>query len=195
MMRRFSAGERALGLPRLYKASFASVRIPPHIGLSARGEPDAFFQVSLLNPLENPKPAWSFKTELLKEGDQQIVSRGIRGRKEHLSPTAGLSALKLVELSDDSSAARLLRKLQDFTIYCPNTPTLRGSTPDAQTRTPVGLAGGSLAEGFESVKKSVSATTLDEVLDLMEWVSENRGGSNGPPRISFLQPSLGVSRS
>ncbi len=61
-------GVRA-GLPRLFKTSFAGTQIPPHITLEAQGEPSATFRVSLLNPLEKPKPAWSFKTELLSSGD------------------------------------------------------------------------------------------------------------------------------
>jgi energy-coupling factor transporter ATP-binding protein EcfA2 len=139
-------GVRA-GLPRLYKTSFSSTRIPPHISLLAQGIQDATFQVSLLNPLEKPEPAWSFKTETLVDGATTVVSRGVRGKKNNLAPTAGLSALKLVELAEDSAASQLLRTLQAYTIYCPNTPTLRATVPDPQMRLPVGLAGGGLAGG------------------------------------------------
>ena len=53
------------GLPRLYKTSFANVRTPAHIGISVAGCQEENYRVSLLNPLENPEPAWSFKTEVL----------------------------------------------------------------------------------------------------------------------------------
>lgn len=163
-------GVRA-GLPRLYKTSFTGAKIPPHITVEARGESHTIFRVSLLNPLDKPEPAWSFKTEHFSSGDVEIVSRGVRDKK-NLEETAGLSALKLVELQSDAPASLLLKSLQGYAIYTPNTPTLRATMPDPQTRTPVGLAGGGLAEGFESLKRTLSEKCLDEVLELIDWVSD-----------------------
>lgn len=164
-------GVRA-GLPRLFKTSFAGMQIPPHITLEARGEPAATFRVSLLNPLENPEPAWAFKTELLSSGDTEVVSRGVRGGTENLDRTAGLSALKLVELQPDDPASQLLKALQSYAIYTPNTPALRGTVPDLQMRAPVGLVGGGLAEGFEALNRSVDEERLDDILELVDWVSD-----------------------
>jgi energy-coupling factor transporter ATP-binding protein EcfA2 len=164
-------GVRA-GLPRLFKTSFAGTPIPPHIMLEARSELDATFRVSLLNPLEKPEPAWSFKTEYLASASTEIVSRGVRGGKENLEPTAGLSALKVVELQSDDPASLLLKSLQGYAIYTPNTPALRGTVPDPQTRAPVGLAGGGLAEGFDALKQIIEEDRLDEVLDLIDWISD-----------------------
>lgn len=164
-------GVRA-GLPRLFKTSFAGTQIPPHITLEAHGESDTTFRVSLLNPLEKPEPAWSFKTEFLSSRGKEVVSRGVRGGNENLDPMAGLSALKVVELRAEDPASLLLKVLQGYAIYTPNTPALRGTVPDAQTRAPVGLAGGGLAEGFEALKRSVEENRLDEVLELIDWVSD-----------------------
>lgn len=164
-------GVRA-GLPRLFKTSFAGTQIPPHITLEANGEPAATFRVSLLNPLEKPKPAWSFKTELLSSGEEPIVSRGVRTDKENLDDTRGLAALKVVDLQPMDPASLLLKALQDFVIYTPNTPALRATVPDPQTRVPVGLAGGGLAEGFETLKRSVDEAHMDEVLGLIDWVRD-----------------------
>lgn len=164
-------GVRA-GLPRLFKTSFAGTRILPHITLEAHGEPSATFRVSLLNPLEEPKPAWSFKTELLSSGKTPIVTRGVRTDKENLDETRGLSALKVVDLQPDDPASLLLKALQDYVIYTPNTPALRATVPDLQTRVPVGLVGGGLAEGFEALKRSVDEARIDEVLGLIDWVSD-----------------------
>jgi hypothetical protein len=164
-------GVRA-GLPRLFKTSFASTQIPPHITLEARSDLDATFRVSLLNPLEKPEPAWSFKTEFLASGSTEIVSRGVRGGRENLEPTAGLSALKVVELQSEDPASLLLKALQSYAIYTPNTPALRGTVPDPQTRAPVGLAGGGLAEGFQALTQILEEDRLDEVLGLIDWVSD-----------------------
>lgn len=164
-------GVRA-GLPRLFKTSFAGTRIPPHITLEARGEPPATFRVSLLNPLDQPKPAWSFKTESLSSGETQIVSRGVRTDLENLDETRGLSVLKVVDLQPGEPASLLLKALQEYVIYTPNTPALRATVPDPQTRLPVGLAGGGLAEGFDALKRGVDEARLHEVFGLIDWVSD-----------------------
>lgn len=164
-------GVRA-GLPRLFKTSFAGTQIPPHITLEAQGEPSATFRVSLLNPLDKPKPAWAFKTEFLSSGETQIVSRGVRTDRENLDETRGLSALKVVDLQPADPASLLLKALQEYVIYTPNTPALRATVPDPQTRVPVGLVGGGLAEGFEALRRSVDEARLDEVLGLVDWMSD-----------------------
>lgn len=165
-------GVRA-GLPRLFKTPFAETRIP-HITMEATGEPSATFRVTLLNPLGKPAPAWSFKNEFLSSGTTEIVSRGARSAKDNLDETRGLSALKVVDQQPDDPASQLLKALQDYAIYTPNTPALRSEVTDPQTRVPVGLAGGALAEGFESLRASIDEALLDEVLDLIDWVSDVR---------------------
>jgi hypothetical protein len=169
----FRRGVRA-GLPRLYKTAFSDQRIRPHITLEATGDDGATYRVSLLNPLDDPKPAWSFKTEFLKDDSAEFVSRGVRGEKENLLETAGLAALKVVEMSSDGAATNLLRTLQDYAIYCPNTPSLRGTVPDTQTRPPVGLSGGGLAEGLQALQRigSIYSGRLDSAYDLIDWASD-----------------------
>ncbi len=164
-------GVRA-GLPRLFKTSFANARIPPHIGITAQGQPSASYQVSLLNPLASPEPAWAFKTETLVSALKVLVSRGVRGRKANLAASAGLAALEVVALPEDDAASTLLRTLQTYAIYCPNTPALRATVSDPQTRSPVGLAGGALAEGFAALKRTCDDESLDEVLELIDWASD-----------------------
>jgi hypothetical protein len=164
-------GVRA-GLPRLFKSSFAATRIRPHITLEAQSDPSVTFRVSLLNPLDRPTPAWSFKTESLSSGATQIVSRGVRSDQENLDETRGLSALKAVDLQPENPAALLLKALQEYVIHTPNTPALRATVPDPQTRLPVGLVGGGLAEGFEALKRGVDEARIEEVLGLIDWVSD-----------------------
>jgi len=77
------------GLPALYKGLFVSDKTLPHIMLEARSDDDVDFRVALLNPLEEPKPAWSFKTEYLSVGDTEVVSDGVRNKKT-LTPSGGL---------------------------------------------------------------------------------------------------------
>jgi AAA domain, putative AbiEii toxin, Type IV TA system/AAA ATPase domain len=186
-------GVRA-GLPRLFKSSFASERTPSHIGVGVVGDVGEGYRVSLLNPLESPEPAWSYKTEVLTDGQQEIVSDGVRNKK-NLNPQAGLAALKLVDVEPDNAAAQLMQRLQDYAIYCPNTPTLRGTVPDAQPRAPVGLSGGQLAEGFAELQKRFSgdeSELLDEVLELIDWVTEIQSTSHGAGLLSPKVPRTTV---
>lgn len=185
-------GVRA-GLPRLYKSSFASERTPAHIGIGIEGDAQEGYKVSLLNPLESPDPAWSYKTEVLTDGTDEIVSDGVRNKK-NLNPQAGLAALKLVELESENPAARLMQSLQEFAIYCPNTQTLRGIVPDVQSRRPVGLSGGQLAESFEALRKHLESQgdageeVLDQVLELIDWVADVQTTSHGASLISNKVP-------
>ena len=177
------------GVPGLYKGSFEGVRTPPHISLGATSRSGARYAVSLLNPLENPEPAWSFKTELLGDGEKEIVARGVRST-ETLTRSAGLAALKMVEIDSASPAAELMLSLQNFAIYSPNTPTLRGLMPDPQSRSPVGLAGGRLPEAFAELRKSlldVDEALLDSVLELIDWVADIQTTSSAG---ALLSPSV-----
>jgi len=167
------------GLPRLYKSSFASEATRVHIGLSAQdaattGAESAEYRVSLLNPLENPNPAWHYKTEYWTDGIKELVSEGVRGSK-NLSKDKGLAALKMVDLDSGDRAAVLLSMLQSYAIYAPATSTLRGMVADPQSRDPIGLSGGRLAEAYADFKKDNAAKDedlLDDVFELVDWVKD-----------------------
>lgn len=180
------------GVPRLYKSSFNSVAVPVHIGLRTEGEHGAAFQVSLLNPLGNHEPAWSFKTERLTDGSQEIVSDGVRN-KRNLTPTSGLAALKLVDVPPENPAAILMQQLQEYAIYSPNTPTLRGMIGDPQPRNPLGLAGGRLAEAFADFRKNLldkDENLLDSVFELVDWASDIQTSSSTSHSVARTQNVL-----
>lgn len=185
-------GVRA-GLPRLYKSSFITDRTPPHITIGVTGSSNEAYRVSLLNPLDSPEPAWSYKTEVLSDGHAEIVSDGIRNKK-NLNPKAGLAALQLVDLDPNNAAAQLMERLQEFAIYCPNTPTLRGIVPDQQSRLPLGLSGGQLAEGFAALGQYLEGRgeegedILDQVLELVDWVSDIETTNYGTNLLSPKVP-------
>jgi predicted ATPase len=185
-------GVRA-GLPRLYKSSFTSERTPAHIDISVESESKAAYRVTLLNPLESPEPAWSYKTEFLSDGQKKIISEGVRN-KNKLNPKAGFAALQLVNLKPTNPAAQLMQSLQEFAIYCPNTPTLRGIVPDQQSRFPLGLSGGQLAEGFAALRKYLeegdesSNDILEQILELIDWVADIQTTSHSAALLSPKVP-------
>ncbi len=179
-------GVRA-GTPTLYKTAFTGERVPPHIMLNAESDTGSGYRVALLNPLSDPKPAWSFKTENLYAGQgDNLVKRGVKSL--NLEPTAGLAALRLVDISPDSPPAKLMGGLKNYAIYCPNTPVLRGLEPDPQSRAPVGLCGGRLAEAVHELKRQLEKEWLDSlpaddrpaldenlfesVIELLDWVDD-----------------------
>lgn len=174
------------GLPALYKSSFKGSRQPTEIRFSA-GNEGASFSVGLFNPLDKPEPAWRIKTELLKEGDTKLVGRSQR-MKLRLDPTAGYTALKAVELLKESPAGRLLKELRQFAIYSPDTATLRGLDADPQSREPVGLSGGRLAEAVRETFSHEIRRNQDKfpdlttaVLELIDWADGL--GATGPEAV------------
>lgn len=161
------------GLPSLYKSSFKGDRTPASIALSAF-MPQASYAVSLLNPMNDPKPAWEYTTESLASNGRKVFSRGLRD-KEIYDRSLGLAALKAVELSQQNPAGLLLSTLQEYAIYTPYTPILRGVGIDSQSREPVGLSGGRLTSAINELRKAAEkddriAAALEDVLGCMDWV-------------------------
>jgi energy-coupling factor transporter ATP-binding protein EcfA2 len=179
------------GVPRLYKSAFPTKTKAPHIFFGATSAQGACYEVSLLNPLENPEPAWRFKTERLERSDGDIVdTRGVRS-SEHRNTSQGIAALTSVILPREDPAGKLLDELRDYCIYCPNTPTLRGQSPDQQSRKPIGLSGGSLPESVrELLELAADQRDLSELFqgatELVDWSSDF---SVGPAVGVPLSPS------
>jgi len=177
-----------LGTPRLYKSAFEE-KIPHHIFFEALTD-TAKYSVSLNNPLENPKPAWQYQTEELVSNQESIVNRG--PHRDIKNKEQGLAALKLVEADENSPDAVLINLLRNYAVYTPNTPVLRGILPDQQTREPVGLSGGRLAEGLKELQSLISKNELiedafDEILALIDWINDFDTTSNVN---AMLSPSI-----
>jgi predicted ATPase len=185
------------GLPALYKSSFRNSKVRNEIRFSAMNE-GARFSVGLFNPLNDPEPAWRFNTERLEQDGQAVVGRSQRSQL-HLDPTAGYTALKAVELREDSPASQLLADLRQFAIYSPDTATLRGLDTDTQARAPVGLSGGRLPEAVETLfrsprtmSRSDAQDILATALELIEWSNGlvSSGAGAVPVSESIPQPTI-----
>ena len=140
------------GVPRLYKSAFPAKsgrRIPPHLFLGARGA-RATYEVSLHNPLDDPAPAWRFKTELWEDDDRKLVGRS-PATASRANPERGMAALKAVDVWG-GDALDLLKSLQHYVIFSPTTPVLRGAS-EAQPRQPLGLSGGNLPRATQELLK------------------------------------------
>ena len=164
------------GVPALYKSAFPSrgERIPPHLFFGARSN-GAKYEVSLHNPLREPAPAWRFKTELWEGDNIERVGRSPAMRNGG-NPERGLAALKAVE-AEEGSALDLLATLQDYVIYTPTTPVLRGIVPETQPREPVGLSGGGLPRSVlglihEGRKSPFVRSICRDALELVDWARD-----------------------
>ena len=183
------------GVPRLYKSAFHQMRLPPHIYFEAMAE-KASYKVTLNNPLENPKPAWQFKSEHCTSKEKSITRRGPKspGNKDQ-----GLAALKIAELTENDPANVLLTSLRDYGIYTPETPILRGMVQDQHSREPIGLSGGNIAEAVnilfakrfkESIlfKNEKLMDAIDEFLELVDWMQHIETSNNVSNILSSSVP-------
>lgn len=183
------------GVPRLYKTAFPSTSRLPHISFGAKAMTGAALEVTLWNPLDNPSPAWRFKTENLHLGSQQIVTRSTTSAGKH-NQEQGLAALETVNLTPGDPVLALMDRLRNYSIHCPNTPSLRGLVQDLQAREPVGLAGGRLPEAVDELlvagrKTPALGETLEEVREMVDWA---RDFSAAPSLGVPLSPSAARSR-
>ena len=177
------------GLPALYKSAFPAMprtRIPPHLYFSG-GSGEASYEVSLHNPLKDPKPAWRFKTELWKDSDGTFVRR-LPTKGVKANPERGLAALKAIEVSA-GAALDLLRLLQGYVIFSPTTSVLRGVAPETQPRQPVGLSGGNLPQAILDLLKQIksvdrSRRICQEALELLDWADDFGWASSGELPLS-----------
>lgn len=165
------------GVPKLYKSAFPTTdkRQLSHISFSGSSD-EAHYDVSLNNPMADPSPAWKFKTELLERGKVKLASRGPNSRIKSNTDN-GLAALSAVELKEDDAALALMRRLQNYVIYSPTTPVLRGVAPETQPRQPLGLSGGRLPEAVHELLKSRSENNqthkiCGEALKLISWAKD-----------------------
>ncbi len=140
-----------LGVPALYKSSFRDKRLRTFITLSALGGRKTSYTVGLDNPITNPEPAWRYRTESLKTNGKTIKdwSRGPWNKDSlPIDDFTGLVARGVGVKSFSADASDLVGALTKYVIYSPDTPTLRGLTPDLTQQTPVGLIGGRLPEAL-----------------------------------------------
>ncbi len=181
------------GVPTLYKSSFPRKKAErvPHILFCAES-PKASYQVSLLNPLTDPSPAWKFKTERLRRGDESLADRSpFRKTAQFLDAEQGLTALQSFALPRGDPARDLLDDLRNYSIYCANTPTLRGLVADPQVREPIGLSGGRLPQALSELLRAryrednkELGEKIEEIDPLIDWAEDFGSASSAMVPLS-----------
>ncbi|MGH9759404.1 MAG: AAA family ATPase [Blastocatellia bacterium] len=181
------------GVPKLYISAFprGTGHRSSQIAFEVRSD-NTFYQVTLGAPMRDGQQGWRFKKEILERSrEDRIVDRTASHKR--LNREQGLAALRAVELRNGDPALKLLDDLRGYCIYCANTPTLRGLTPDQQVREPVGLYGGRLpeavAELFKAQRESypdANKSPVRRVGDLIDWA---RSFSTAPASTAPVSPS------
>jgi predicted ATPase len=183
------------GIPDLYKSSFRGNRRRPAIRFGAFRSTNSY-EVELHSPYGD-STAWAYKTEKWVGDGTKIFGRSPNSIEYQFHDARrGLAALKQVEMTTEIGASQLLEALQQFSIYTPNTLKLRGIETDLQYRSPVGLAGGRLAEASEELRRlarkdEALEDVIEGILELVDWV-ENfgaRAGSDVPLSPSIPRPA------
>ncbi|MBI4679365.1 MAG: AAA family ATPase [Elusimicrobia bacterium] len=192
------------GVPKLYKSAFPrkSKERRPHIFFGARNG-SSVYQVSLFNPLDDPKPAWRYMAEKFEGPTGRIVGRAPSRKQlvapgQALNPEQGHASLKSVELAPGDPSLELLDSLRNYCIYSANTATLRGLSPDQQLREPLGLSGGRLPEAVLEVLQARKgeenrwlAEKVGEILPLIDWAE---AFGSAPSNTMPLSPSAAASK-
>jgi energy-coupling factor transporter ATP-binding protein EcfA2 len=88
-------------------------------------------------------------------------------------------------------AEEMFSCLERYALYTPQTPVLRGTSPDAVQKSPLGLCGGRLADAAESLideeGEMFGDLDMDDLLDRFGWVDRMRAGR---PTDEILSPGV-----
>lgn len=186
------------GVPELYKSSFKGESIAPKISLQAVSSSGGDYRAYITNPTLNPGTYWVFGNETVKDGSETLASRGPKGNASAIGLSVPLennrSLTTLVRASQKTPAhvRAFFAQLENFAIFSPVTPVLRGIAPDTAPRSPVGLYGGQLAEAVAVLRtQKHGRRAMDNALSMIDWAESVAAGE---PKRSYLSPSVPASR-
>ncbi len=190
------------GVPRIYKSAFPKSRKDPSIRITAetegKGANHAEYFIGISNQGKVPSPHWTFQHERIMAGDTTLASRGPRkgnasvfGVKVRDQRMRSLAIQVRANLKASQPVRDLLDLLDDYAIFSPVTPVLRGIAPDTQPRVPVGLFGGGLPEALDSLASSARDVFRERALALIDWAKDY---DIGPPSKDFIASSVPTMR-
>lgn len=164
------------GLPQLYKSAF-SEGLPQHIFFGAQNDKSSY-EVALHNPLDESGKPWRYKTESWMQGKKKLASRS-PAMDGNPNTEMGLANAKAIAMKPGSPGLNLLKQLQNYVVFSPTTPVLRGTAPETQPRQPVGIHGGRLPDAVgELVTRAdndkQAAKVCSESLSLIDWAKDFR---------------------
>ena len=168
-----------LSIPSLYKSSFKDLkRQRSMIDLSLEWEDDCCtdkfrYDVHLTTPTDTDY--WKYHSEAFLQNGEKIWGRS------NASQQQSNSYIGFCPIDNDPELTPGRKLAEDFSsygIFQPNTLTLRGTIPDPNQVSPVGLNGGRLAEAIRTLIHENDGDLffgnlyMDDILDMIDWASD-----------------------
>ncbi len=185
------------GVPRIYKSAFPSAKKDPSIRITVAGAASSYF-VGIVNQGRVPRPTWHFQHEKLVDAGQVVASRGpkqgsarIHGESIRDERAASLAVQARASLKTSEATRHMLAALDDYAIFAPVTPVLRGIAPDSAPLAPMGLFGGGLPDALDSLPAPARRRIRQQALDMIDWAESF---SVGPPSPDFIASSVPTMR-
>ncbi len=185
-----------LSTPGLYKSSFRETKKNPTIGLQIQwkdSKDEIAYDVNLNNPTDDA--AWRYHSELIYRNKDRLWGRS---GNSQIPYDDRVGMLMLAQEEKLESIRPSAEQIKNYAIYQPNTPTLRGTSPDKYQTTPLGLCGGRLAEAIEELLHEDEAGDIkfgelyiEEVLELVDWASNF---SIAAPKKSSINSAVPTTR-
>lgn len=193
------------GVPRIYKSAFPKSPKDPSIRIMAQGDgtgsKHARYFIGISNQGKSPRPYWTFMNERIEAGqgkDGVLASRSpahgsakVFGQPVHDERMRSLAIQVRANLLASQSIRDLLDLLNDYAIFSPVTPVLRGIAPDTAPRVPVGLFGGALPEAVDALTSATRKRFRERALALIDWATDF---DVGPPSKQFITSSVPTMR-
>ena len=185
-----------LSILSLYKSNFKSIpKQKLTIDLSLEWEndgcPDLFqYDVHLTTPSDSDY--WKYHAETFFLNGKRKWGRSHASQKQ-MNNYIGFF---LIDDNEDLAASRkIAQNLSSYGIFQPNTMTLRGTIPDPNQTTPIGLNGGRLAEALDTLIHEKDGELffgdlyMDDILDMIDWASDITVGTPKKSNINSNVPT------
>lgn len=168
-----------LSVPSLYKSNFKTLpRMRPMVDLSVEwsdgGRSDVYrYDVHLTTPTD--AEYWRYHSEAFYKNKTKLWGRS------HASLQPNSDSIGFFRIDDDDKlddGRKIADAFLGYGIFQPNTITLRGTAPDPNQTTPIGLNGGRLAEAIKDLihldedDVFFGELPMDDILDLIDWAAD-----------------------
>lgn len=168
-----------LSVPSLYKSRFRNTnrtRLTIDLSLSWEEEQkkDTFqYDVHLMTPTDTDY--WKYHSESFSQNGIKKWGRSNASQKLNNNYIGFFLIDENPELVNGRKIAELF---SNYGIFQPNTLTLRGTVPDPNQMSPIGLNGGRLAEALQDIIREddedirFGSLYMDDVLEMIDWASD-----------------------
>ena len=167
-----------LSASSLYKSNFKDIEktkltIDLSLEWEEKGQTNRFkYDVHLTTPKDTDY--WKYHSEAFFQNQEKKWGRSNASQKQNNNYIGFFLIDEHPELMEGRKIANDFSK---YGIFQPNTMVLRGTVPDSNQMTPIGLNGGRLAEALqdlikESAEDSFFGTMyMEDVLEMIDWAS------------------------